>query len=99
MLKSRSASQTMIFLGGYLISISSVSVCLCVCNVFVTMVTYPYISAKKKDIDTKLSGYVPWGLPSISMTSRMTLSSKSPVRNPQRPRSTPMNDPPFLTNF
>ena len=50
---------------------------------------YPYISAKNKDNDTKLSGYDPWGLSRSSMSSRMTLSSKSPVRNPQRPPSTP----------
>ena len=31
----------------------------------------------------KLSGYDPWGLPSTSMMSRMILSSKSPLRNPQ----------------
>ena len=57
------------------------------------MVTHPYISAKNKDIDTKLSGYDPWSLPSTSMTSRMTLSSNSPVRNPQRP---PRKRPPIL---
>ena len=33
---------------------------------FVTNVTYPYNSAKNKDIDTKLSGYDPWGLSSTS---------------------------------
>ena len=67
------------------------SVCLCVCNVFFTMVTNPYILAKNKDNDTKLSGYDPWGLPRPSMLSRMTLSSKSPIRNPQRPQSTPIH--------
>ena len=69
------------------------------CHIFVTMVTHPYSSAKNKDIDTKLSGYDPWGLPSTSIRSRMTLSSKSPVRNPQRPPSTHILDPPFLTHF
>ena len=37
----------------------------------------------------KLSGYVPWGPPRWSVVSRMTLSSKCPVRNHQRPPSTP----------
>ena len=48
------------------------------------MTTNPYISAKNKDNDTKLSGYDPWGLPSTSRMSWMTLSSMSPVGNPQR---------------
>ena len=61
---------------------------------FFTMITHPYISAKNKDNDTKLSGYDPWGLTRSSMSSRMTLSSKPPVRNPQRPPSTPFLDPP-----
>ena len=74
-------------------------VCLSVCYVFVTMVTHPHISAKNKDNDTKLSGYDPWGVPSTSMTSGMTLSSKSPVRNPKRPPSTPIKDRWFLTHF
>ena len=51
-----------------------------------------YISAKNKDNDMKLSGYEPWGLPRSSMLPRMTLSSKSPIRNPQRPPSTPLLD-------
>ena len=53
---------------------------------FVTNVTYAYNSDKNKD-DTKFSWYDPWGVPSTSIMSRMTLSSKSPVRNPQRPPS------------
>ena len=48
-----------------------------------------YISAKNKDNDMKLSGYDPWGLPRSSMLPRMTLSSKSPIRNPQRPPRAP----------
>ena len=75
------------------------SVCLFACHVFVTNVTQPYISAKNKDNDTKPSEYDSWGLPSTFMMSRMTLSSQSPVRNPQRPPSTPVKDPPFLTYF
>ena len=75
------------------------SVCLSICYVFVNMVTHPCISAKNKDNDRKLSGYDPWGLTRSSMSSRMTLSSKSCVRNPQRPPSTPLPDPPFLTHF
>ena len=63
-------------------------VCLFVCHVFVTMVTHPYISAKNKDDDTTLSGYDPLRLPSTSMMSRMSLSSKYPVGNPQRPPHT-----------
>ena len=66
---------------------------------FVTNVTYAYISAKNKDNDMKLSEYDPWGLPSTSMTSTMTLSTKSPVRNPQCPPSTNIKDIPFLTHF
>ena len=58
-----------------------------------------YISAKNKDNDTKLSGYDPWGLPRSSMTSRLTPSSKSQIRNHQRPSSTSVLDPPFLTHF
>ena len=54
--------------------------------------TNPYISAKNKDNDTKLSGYDPWGLPRSSMLSRMTLSSECPIRNPQHPKSTPLLD-------
>ena len=57
-------------------------------NNCVTMVTHPYISAKNKDNDTKLSGYDPWGLPSTSIMSWMTLSSMSLVSNPQCDTST-----------
>ena len=46
------------------------------------------------DINTKFSGYVPWGEKTSFMTSWMTLSSMSPIRNPQRPLSTPLLDPP-----
>ena len=60
--------------------------------------TNPYILAKNKDNDTKLSGYDPWGLPRSSMLSRMTLSSKSPIRNPQRPPRGFLT-PIFLTHF
>ena len=67
--------------------------CLSVCVPFFTMKTNPYISAKNKDNDTKPSGYDPWGLPRSSRLSKMTLSSKSHVRNPQRPPSTPLLDP------
>ena len=59
----------------------------------------PHISAKKKDNDMKLSGYDCWGLTRSSMTSWLTLSSMSPVRNPQCPPSTPLLDPLFLKNF
>ena len=58
-----------------------------------------HISAKNKDIDTKLLRYDPWGLASTSIPSWMTLSSMSLVRNPQRPQSTSLLDPPFLTQF
>ena len=37
-------------------------------SVFFNIITNPYISAKKKDNDTKLSGYHPWGLPSTYIT-------------------------------
>ena len=43
------------------------SVCLMsVSHVFFKITTNPYISAKNKDNDTKLSGYDPLGLPSTS---------------------------------
>ena len=51
------------------------------------------------DINTKFSGYLCWGEKTSFMTSGTTTSSKSPVRNPQRPPSTPLLDPPFLTHF
>ena len=60
--------------------------------------THQYIS-KNKDIDTKLSGYDPWDLPSTIMMSRIILLSKSPVRNPQCPPSTPIKDKGFLKHF
>ena len=34
-----------------------------------------YISANKRDIDTKLSAYNPWGVPSTSRMSWMTLGT------------------------
>ena len=37
--------------------------------------------------------YDPWGLPSTSTSSWMTLSSRSPVRNHQHPPSTPFLTP------
>ena len=46
-----------------------------VCDVFVTMVTHLYILAKNKDNDTKLSEYDPWGLPTTSSMSWMTLGT------------------------
>ena len=52
-----------------------------------------------KDINTKLSEYLPWGEIRSSITLNMTMSSNYPVRNPQRPPSTPLRDPPFLTHF
>ena len=51
-----------------------------------------------KDINMKMSGYLPWGQTRSSMTSRVTLSFKSPVRNFQCPPSTPILEPPFLTH-
>ena len=58
-----------------------------------------YNFTEHKDNNTKLSGYDPWGQTRSSLTSSVTLSSKSPVRNPQRPPCTTMKDPPFLTHF
>ena len=72
---------------------------LSICHVFVTTVTYLYISAKNKEMYTKLSGYDPGGLQRTLETSMMILSSKSPVRNPQCPPSTPMKNKGFLTHF
>ena len=53
----------------------------------------PSWHTSNEDINTKLSGYLPGGKIRSSMTSRMTLSSKSLVRNPQRPPSTPFWPP------
>ena len=55
--------------------------------------------SSNEDSDTKLSEYDPLGLRSTSMASRMILSSKFPVRNPQHPPSTSLKNPPFLTHF
>ena len=68
--------------------------CLSLCHVFFTKTTNIYISAKNDDNDTKPSGYDPWGPPRSYMVSRTTLSSMSPVWNPQCPPSTPLLDPP-----
>ena len=46
-----------------------------------------------------LSGHVPSGNIRSSITSRMTMSSKSSVRNPQPRPSTPFLTPPFLTDM
>ena len=51
------------------------------------------------DINTKFSGYLSWGKRTSFMTSGMTLSSMSLVRNPHCPPSTPFLDPPFMTHF
>ena len=53
-----------------------------------------YNFTEHEDNKTKLSGYDTWGQTRSSMTSRMTLSSKSPVRNLQCPPC-----PPFLTPY
>ena len=45
------------------------------------------------DINTKFSGYLPWGKKTSFMTSGMTLSSKSLVRKPQGSPRASMNDP------
>ena len=45
-------------------------------------------------INTKFSGYLPWGKKSSFMTSGIPKSSMSLVRNPQGPPSTPLLDPP-----
>ena len=41
----------------------------------VGLIYLPYISANNKDIDTKLSRYDPWGLPTKSRMSWMTLGT------------------------
>ena len=46
-----------------------------------------------KNINTKHSGYLPWGQQRSTMTTRMTLSPKYPFKNPQDPTSTPIKDP------
>ena len=89
----------------FVIYIKFPSVCMSVCLSVCPSLTFfennnksLYLS-QNKDNDTKFSGYDPWGLSRSSMLSRMTLSSVSPVRNPQRPPSPPLLDPPFLTHF
>ena len=67
-------------------------VCLWVRYIFITMVTHPYISAKNKHIDTKLSGYLSWGPSMWYSVSVTTLSSKSPVRNPPNPTKKTIKD-------
>ena len=52
-----------------------------------------YNFTEHEDNNMKLSRYDPWGQIRSSMTSRMTLSSKCPVKNPQCPPSTPKKDP------
>ena len=54
------------------------------------MTTNLYISTKNKENDTKLSEYDPRSQPRSSMLSRMTLSSKCPIMNPQCCQSTPL---------
>ena len=46
-----------------------------------------FFSAISCQIPLKLSGYLPDHLPTWSMMSKITLSFKSPVKNPQRPPS------------
>ena len=62
----------------------------------VTAVSGSELWEKNKDIDTQLSAYDPWGLPSTFCMSRMTLSSTPPLRNPQHPPSIPILDTPIL---
>ena len=52
-----------------------------------------------KDINTKLSWYLPWGKIRSTMTSGMTMSSKSSVRNTNHPPSMPLLETQFLTHF
>ena len=53
-----------------------------------------------KDINTKLLGYLPLGVPRLSMMSRMTISYMYLARNPQCPPSTTsLLDPQFPTYF
>ena len=73
----------------------SLSLCLSLCPSPFCYQGHTLIS----DNDIKLSGYDHGGLRSTFMMSRMTLTSKSPVRNPQRPPSTPIKDRGFLTHF
>ena len=64
----------------------------CLSVMFFYQTTNLYISAKNKDNDMKPSEYDPWGPPRSPMLSRMTLSSMSPVRNPQCPPNTRLLD-------
>ena len=50
----------------------------------------PFLSAKNEDNAMKHSAYDPWGLPSTSKISWMTLFSISPVRIPPH---TPLLEP------
>ena len=60
----------------------------------------PYsLHTSSKDINTKFSGYLPFGQTRPSMTSRTTISSWSLIRNPQCPSSIPFLYPTYLTHF
>ena len=59
----------------------------------------PSWHTSNKDIATKFSGYLSGSRIWSSMTSRMTMSSKYLIRNPQRPLSPPFLTPPYLTHF
>ena len=50
------------------------------------------------DINMKFSGYLPCGKKTSFMTSGMTISPMSPVRNRQCPPSTPLLDPSWHTS-
>ena len=56
-------------------------------------------NTSNEDIKTKLSEYLPQGKIRSSMTTGMTMSCNSLVRNPQHTPSTPLLDTPFLTHF
>ena len=59
----------------------------------------PSWHTSNKDINTKFPGYLPFGKMRFSMTLGLTMPSKSLIRNPQGPPSTPSMDSPFLTQF
>ena len=54
--------------------------------------TPPSWHTSNKDINMKFSGYLHWGTKTSFMTSGMTMSSMSPIRNPQCHPSTPLLD-------
>ena len=65
------------------------------CPLSAPLLDPPFWHTSNRDINTKCSGYLSWGKRTSFMTSGMTLSSMSLVRNPHCPPSTTFLDPPL----